>query len=430
MEHKELLETIKGYHRDTDENVIGVGYGYKTVNGIITEDLSIIFIVKEKLPKENLTQEQLLPKEITIQDQVYPTDVVQCKFKLLGVSDCDPSFYTWRTSPPANRNEQRPLQGGISIGNYTNTGINSSGYPMKDYVGTMGLLANDNETGALVGLTNNHVVIFDAFICSERTLSGTNSTIVNNIKGNIVTQPNEFSQYGLTYSIGTVKKYYPLRLPGAYPFIYNDIDAAMFTIDAVNVSSSISFHQLNLVNSSYPWASTSEIDNLLVTNPLLYSTGRTTGAKGEGVTKLRPTQFTIVAVDYNLQGTSTTVYYQDVIMFVATLTVSGPITDTCYDPISGGDSGSALIADFAGIKKVIGLVFAGAEDGTGKTIYGVACRIDKVATLLNVSAWNGESINYSNVTGTLELDINGRDNREYIDHTDGHRYWQVGLKNI
>jgi hypothetical protein len=36
-------------------------------------------------------------------------------------------------------------------------------------VGTMGLICQDSASGALVGLTNNHVVIRDAYYTDQRT---------------------------------------------------------------------------------------------------------------------------------------------------------------------------------------------------------------------------------------------------------------------
>jgi hypothetical protein len=428
MEHSKILETLKHFHESTDDNVIGVTYGYKTVNGELTDEQSIIFTVKEKKPKEQLTKNQLLPKEIVVDNKVIPTDVIQGSYKLLGISDCDAAFYTWRSTPPTNRDEQRPLDCGISIANWDNAGlqkIEGIWYPMNAFTGTMGLLAIDNENGSLVGVTNNHVIVYDAFICLDRSDAGGDVSMVNNVKGNNVTQPNESGTYGLSYSIGHVKRYYPIR-----ELVYNEIDTALLTIDAeADINYSTSFHQHLLTASSYPWATTFEIESLLVGDShLLYSSGRTTGAKGEGTTKLRFSGYSVINnLHYNRQGAYVDVSFLDCITFIATTTAAGPYTDTCYDPISGGDSGSALIADFSGTKKVIGLVFAGMQDYTEKTISGVACRMDRIADLLNISEWNGEAVEYSDVANTMEITRDGLSNSEYIDEG-GHRYWQVGLR--
>jgi hypothetical protein len=81
----------------------------------------------------------------------------------------------------------------------------------------------------------------------------------------------------------------------------------------------------------------------------------------------------------------------------------------CCDPsdqIVGGDSGSALVADFSGTRKIVGIVFAGAML-SGSTIYALENRIDKVAEQLSISAWTGNSVYFSS-TGSTELHrVNG-----------------------
>lgn len=428
MNYSDISELLDRLYDETDENIISVTYGFKTVNGVVTDQEAIIFTVKEKLPEDKV--EHVLPKRLSFNGIEIYTDVIQGKFKLLGISDCDPDFYTWRTVAPLNRTPIRPLKGGVSCGNWDNEGLihidGVGDIPMKYFVGTMGLLAKDNETNSLVGVTNNHVIIYDAFICSQRSPGGTNASMVNNIKGNRVVQPNEPGSYwGSGYSIGVVKRYYPIRTG-----VHNKIDAALIAINNPSLVNSSSWNQLNLTPPpSYPWATTAEINSLPI-GSILYSSGRTTGAKGEGTTKLRILSYgTVGSIPYNRQGSDVNVSYNECIFFVATLNPTGAIGDTCYDPISGGDSGSALIAEIGGVKKIIGLVFAGSSDYTGKTVQGIACRIDYIASLMNISEWNGESINYSNPSATLELAVDGLDDREYIDHTDGKRYWQVGLRN-
>lgn len=414
MKHEDLLKITEEYHTKTDDNVIGVGYGYKNVNGILTDEKSIIFTVKEKLPLAQLSKEQLLPKSIDLNNVSISTDVIQGDFKLL---DCDPNFQNWQVTPPLTRDIFRPLNGGVSTTNYTS---------LSGFVGTLGFLAKDSDTNSLVGVTNNHVLIDDAFLCSERNQYST----ISNIKNDSVVQPHpsdgSYFGHGGISPIGVVKRYYPLQLPP----IYNYIDVALTTISS-SVVNSTSYHQAGLFATTLPFASTIEINNLLSTNPLLYSAGRTTGAKGEGLTKLRVYQISVTLnINYNKQGVATTVYMSDCISFIAVsgATVMPPYNEVCYNPISAGDSGSALIADFSGTRKIIGLIFAGSSDMVG-TIYGIACRIDRVSTMMNISAWNGEAISYSNTANILELDVPGLDNRPYIDHIDGKRYWQVGLKN-
>jgi len=411
MTHEELLKKIEEYHKSTDDNVIGVGYGYKTVNGIMTNEEAIVFTVKQKLSKTQLTKEQLLPQKINIDNKTISTDVVQGSYELF----CDAEFYNWQIIAPTNRNSFRPLKGGISSSNFTS---------MSGSTGTLGFFAIDNDTNSLVGVTNNHVYVNDAFICSERNPSG----LITNIKGDIVSQPHEYLDDN--YPIGVVKRYYPIRENP--PEGFNYIDASVTTIYSgeTYIDSGISYNQEGLSASTYPFATTDEINNLLTSgttsyNPLLYSAGRTTGGKGEGNTKLRVYQFPAVATIsyYYRQGSGVTVDYSDLIAFVATTGTTQPIEYVCDYPIWHGDSGSALIADISGTKKIIGLCFA------GSTNLGLACRIDRIAELMNLSAWNGESVSFSDASNIMEYTVNGLSDLEYIDY-DGKRYWQVGLRNI
>lgn len=407
MTHNELLKEIEAYHQKTDENVIGVGYGYKSINGLMTDEKSIVFTVKEKIPKEQLTEDQLLPNNINISDKIISTDVVEGDFKLF----CDPSFYAWQIVPPLNSGYTRPLKCGVSVSNFTS---------MANSVGTLGFLAIDNDTNSLVGVSNNHVFVDDAFICSERNINN----LITNIKNDIVSQNHE--HIGDNFPIGKVKKYYPIyENPPASLSGFNYIDASLTTIYSgiTYINSGISYNQVGLSASTYPFATTEEINNILVTNPLLYSAGRTTGAKGEGLTKLRIYSFPVVAsVAYNRQGAGVVIDYSDQISFIATTGTTKPYS-LCNYPIWHGDSGSALIADISGTKKIIGLCFA------GSTNVGIACRIDKVASLLNLSAWNGEPVNFSNDLEIEEYTINGLSNQVSITIS-GKTYWQAGLRSI
>lgn len=407
MNHEELLKKLEEYHKITDDNVIGVGYGYKTTNGIISDELSIVFTVKDKTEKEKLTPEQLLPESIVIGDSKIGTDVVKGEF----IKFCDDSFYNWQTSTPSNRNSFRPLKCGVSCSNITS---------MYNYTGTLGFLAIDNETHSLVGVSNNHVFVNDASICSERLTNGE----ISNIKGNVVGQKHESPNDMVP--IGKVKRYYPIR-----QFEYNYAEVALTTIYSgqTYIDPNSSYNQEGLMSSAYPFATTEEINNLLKPgtssyNPLLYSAGRTTGAKGEGDTKLLVYQFPAVAtISYEIQGVSTSVMFSDLIEFVATTGSTQPISDICDYPIWHGDSGSALIADFSGIKKIIGLCFS----GSGQV--GLACRIDRVSSLINISAWNGEPVNYSSSTIIEEITVDGLSDAEYITVA-GKTYWQAGLVSI
>ena len=97
----------------------------------------------------------------------------------------------------------------------------------------------------------------------------------------------------------------------------------------------------------------------------------------------------------------------------------------CTYPINAGDSGSALVADFGGTRKIIGLVFAGSYFNNQVT-RGLANRIDKVAEQIDISAWTGQTVNYSDTGNTQTYTVAGLSNEPYID-LGGNTYWQAGL---
>lgn len=401
MTREEILKLTQEYHQKTNDNVIGVGYGFKMVNGMVTNEKSIVFTVKEKKPIESLSPDELLPSNIDLSIGKVSTDVIQGNIRRL---ECQNNI-----EETSNRVSFRPLLGGISC---------SAMPAMSASTGTLGFFAIDNDTNTLVGVSNNHVLIKDAFISSEQDINGELSSFINNH----ITQPHEYLNDD--YPIGLVKRYHPLRSP----IFYNTVDVALTTVisGTTYIDSGISYKQANLSDTitglGLDFATTEELDNLLTTDPLLYSAGRTTGAKGEGSIKLRVDSIAdSITVEYNKQGVETIVYFTDLIHFVATTGSTYPYSK-CKYPIYSGDSGSALIADINGTKKIIGLCFAGGDYD------GFACRIDNVASLMNISAWKGENVGYS--TGIVnEYIVNGLSNDEYVDYN-GHRYYQAGLRQI
>lgn len=401
MSNQRISDITEDLFLKTPENVTGVWYGFKKSNGKFTNELSIVFNVKEKLPVDKIPENELLPKEIIFSGKTIKTDVVSEEFKAL--QDCPADFYEWNTIPPENRSKIRPLQGGLAITNYTK---------LYGYYGTFGFLAEDTETNSLVGVTNNHVIIDDAFINTERT-----GTTISNTINNVVIQPyNSPSD-----NVGIVKRYYPIYSNGI-----NYIDCALFTVDSKDIDNNVSYNQLNLSGWTQPleFATTSEIDNLLSTYPNLFSSGARTGDKGEGDMKLLPNSIgaTVSVGGYNKQGSSISVNFGDCIIFVASATTT-PNGYICSYPINSGDSGSALIADFNGVRKIIGLCFA------GSTFYGIANRIDRVSSLINIRSWSGQTINYSDINNVQKITLpHSRSDLNKI--FSGNTYWQSGLESF
>jgi len=430
MKNENLSELTKKYLEETDDNVVAVSYGYKTVNGKITDEKAICFNVKKKIPISELTPDKILPKKIDFNGESYLTDVSEGNFELFysAARFCYDNHYTWwdyypqppARITPAGRYKNRPLKGGVSVTNFSS---NASS------IGTLGLLAKDNEDDSLVGLSNNHVLINDAFIAAERT----NPSILTNILNDVTTQPHEWFDNGLGNRIGIVKRYAPLRSTG-----YNRVDAAITTIDSTVASNTESWKQAGLtINTPMPFATKAELDNIFSTNPLLFSAGRTSGPKGELDTKLKLFATNVaVTIGYSKQGGSQLASFEDCMLFIASGATT-PAGEVCFFPLAPGDSGSALIAELSGVKKIIGLCFAGDVvfinnplGGSPATVpvstLGVACRIDHIASELNISAWDGGAVTYSNTNNIQQHLVSGLSNEPYIE-IEGKKYWQIGL---
>jgi len=45
-------------------NVVGVGVGYRTIDGRRTDDIALVVMVSQKMPRAQLAPEDILPREI------------------------------------------------------------------------------------------------------------------------------------------------------------------------------------------------------------------------------------------------------------------------------------------------------------------------------------------------------------------------------
>lgn len=401
---KELIQTTP--------NINSVSYGFKFVGGKQTDELSIMYGVEKKKPLSELAPEEILPSTISIGNTLIRTDVHE--IGMAHLLACNPSCGEIAgPNSAANRAYTRPLKGGLSITS-TNT-VNT--------VGTLGFIGVHTATQALVGVTNNHVIVQDAFYTSERNLAGPvqneyapiNSVYQNGESG-VIPPPN--------YKVGQSIRYVPISQNNP-----NRVDGAIFAVEAEDVDIHTSYQTVGFnYTQPLPFATTAEINNLLTTNPMLYSSGRTTGPKGGAGCPLRVFSiFSSFVIPYHLQGNLTYCFFVDQISFVKPEN-DPSLTNLCLRPVYFGDSGSALIADFNGVRKIIGLVFAGGPAG-GDTYYGYANRIDHVASELGIEAWNGTAKNYINPASiTYKTTENGSSDKTIT--CGGKTYWQVGLTNL
>ncbi|RDV84621.1 hypothetical protein DXX99_00815 [Ammonifex thiophilus] len=107
--------------------VVGVGWGKKTVRGEVTDQEALVVFVERKLPLAELPRQARIPPRLA----GVATDVVETgRFYLLG-------SYTGR---------YRPARPGVSLGHYRIT------------AGTFGAVVYDRRTGEPLILSNNHIL--------------------------------------------------------------------------------------------------------------------------------------------------------------------------------------------------------------------------------------------------------------------------------
>jgi hypothetical protein len=432
-----LTEPIKQKIEDLFQSTpdyVGVGWGNKISNDQHTGEHSIVFNVTKKRPLSEIPEEEHLPSTVEIDGVTYKTDVVEVgEISLLActtetLNNCyswtEQSFtvdgsppYGGQNIPPPNRGVIRPMQGGISITSANNV----------TSVGTLGFLAVDNEKNALVGVTNNHVVVGTAFYTNYRNV--TNSNEFNDA----YYQPGEGGFGGnSTYLVGEVVRYVPI-VPQP---LLNQVDGALVTIDPSKVTNAESYKLYGTsITTPMPFATTQEIDQLTDTTPLA-SSGRTSGVKQGSPCGLKikatgaslalstytNTQTGQLEGGYVLNNTRLGANFNNTIQFMRN-SPDGTAYGQCPYPIYPGDSGSALAAQINGVWKIVGLVFAGSP------FYGFACRIDQVAAQLNISAWDGTTKNYFDTSSRQYITtIGGNTNKTLT--CSSNIYWQVGTTSL
>lgn len=420
MNYDNLQKYIENLYLETPETIHGISLGYKIKDGVTTDKLCITFFVPKKLEEKDLDNQYIIPKSIIIDGIEYLTDVVESKMPVsIGC-------FNWQASPlptelVQHRSRQRPLKGGIIISNYTDL-YN----PIKNSIvkGTLGLICVDKDSDSFVGLTNAHVIIKDPFVPSNQDVKGLFYNILPDKKIIQYTEPN----INVTNDdIGNIRKFYPISKSAT-----NYIDAALISIKEFvpNTSTPIlsqteSWRQLGLnYNNPMEFASTQEINNLLSSPKDIYSAGRTTGPKGSDCPLEITNLLSSYSIIYEEQGSPVSVSFSNCITF--------KYKDNSLWSTAPGDSGSILIANFNGIWKIIGLVFAGDTNGN----YGVACRIDTIANKLNLEPWLNGNKNYVQNYKTLltnfddaALSMGPSDSNLWnVTQTiSGNKYWYAGL---
>lgn len=126
----ENMRQIKEAHKEeimAKPNVVGVGIGFRYVGRRMTDEVTVVALVREKIAEAGLPREAMVPREL---DGVR-TDVIEVgELRALQA--------------PTDR--WRPAPGGVSIGHF------------RISAGTLGVVVRDRPSGEQLILSNNHVM--------------------------------------------------------------------------------------------------------------------------------------------------------------------------------------------------------------------------------------------------------------------------------
>ena len=386
-EIKDKIDDVAKTFAKGNTTIVSVGLGQKVSAGKVTGDSAIVIGVTEKKPIEELSSDEMIPSEVTVGDTVIKIDIIQqSPVQLFSCTTCG----GWNGSNSGqftNRQFTRPLRGGITMARY--------------------------------------------------------QTVSN-------------------YSVGTLGislRYAPIHM--ASSGFVNQVDAAIYSVnwtDIENVNSPSTGEYASWVpiglesvitNQNAPFATTAELDDIYNTNPDVWSSGRTSGARGKGICGF----LRVYGSSMNLPNVATAlgpVDYNDIIAVIRPSDDDNTSQQPgCFNPGLQGDSGSAVYAEFGSVKKLIGLLFAGnciigtmpvADQGNEccsgtpgldscSTVFYL-CRIDKIAEQLGIQWWDAAAASqYTVKTNTMEFitEPGGSNFRTQI--CDGKTYYQAGLTN-
>ncbi len=402
MESNDLHHSIDLLKVEYDNESICLGKKIK--NGVVTDELSVVFFVKEKKPIELLSSSELIPSRVNLNGTILKTDIVESF--VANTNPCPTEFNTnCIFNPVPNRSYIRPIVGGISIRKTT------------DGIGTLGFMAKHSETGSLVGVTNLHVAMKTHYLASTLCKTPPCSFNYNSLVEQIY-QPGESSSYETDfYNLGRVMYCYLLPSTSA------EIDCCLVALKESVTSNSQSYKQYGLDFTYAPiFATTAEIDSILTNNIPLAASGRSSGPKQGSLCGLKAlySNFSTSVQGYrkNNDGKIWIHPFRNQIAFTR-------VNESCPDPSIPGDSGSGVFGFFNGVWKLVGLNFAGGTLGSGIEV-GIFNRIDKVAELMGIEPWNGSPTSFLNLNNIDTHEIQGFDSQRTIT-VNGQTYWQSGL---
>ena len=435
---------VKHWFETTNDEVHCVFYGvrYKDWKPDHNE-WGIVFNVKKKKTKKELAPGELLPDKINIKGQVFKTDVIECP--QLSQHYCqyapdDPNIQ-WLQGTP---NFLKPMKGGQEIVQFPTRWTKRPDGKFSCGRGTLGFFAIDNYDNRLIGVTNAHVATANYTIPSDRGVENQTANTYNcrvgipwyniNPKACFVPTCVSVQDYipGLELSSDVVL-FYPFsgvkRFMPQFNQSYNYVDCGILvpnSSNGVDYFNDFSYQQWQPIGSQQyqfhmPFATTAELNNLPGQNIRVYATGRTTGPKGYGSNP--QCWMTVTGVHgyqnvYTIDGS--TVPFADC-LFYNWVYPAYPYVDARVS--APGDSGSCILGDINGVRKIIGLNFA------GNPLYGIANRIDQVASIMNIRAWESGGLpDKTESQGYVEVRANADGYGDIAKYeSEGKIYWNMGI---
>jgi hypothetical protein len=296
-------------------NVVGVGTGYRQRQGMRTDELCVVALVRQKVPRAGLATGALVPDVV---DGV-PTDVLQVgEVRALK----------------ARTERWRPAPGGVSVGHYQVT------------AGTLGAVVRARADGARLILSNNHV------------LANSNAAQV----GDAILQPGAVDGGREPADvIARLERFVPIQFNVQPATCGLALTAARF----LNFLASLfgSHHRFEVTRQD-PQATNQvdaavarPVDDSQVSDEIL------------GIGTVSGTAPATLGMRVRKSGRTTEVTYGEITVLDATITVGYGDSEARFDGqlVAGamskpGDSGSLLVA--ADSQQAVGLLFAGSDQTT------------------------------------------------------------------
>jgi hypothetical protein len=327
-----------------DINIVIAFAGTKKENGVDTGKPCVVFGVRKKIEKSNLPNELIIPK--TLSEDIL-TDVIEHPvIKAIGTCTGGTS-----TACPPHGDKYRPLMGGISSINAGST------------AGTLACIVKDSTDNTLVGLTCNHCLGQQYDTGYPTPDEGTSNAIGYNV---LQPSPRDGGQYPLDM-YGTVKRITPIKFGNSTE---NYSDSGIVTVE---------------IDDAIPGILEIGTGPFLFTDKSYYNVGAETYKSGR-TTGITPPPIATVTN----KNVSLSVCYADdcyssnnLALFSNQIQISAPSRWS-----KGGDSGSAVLVEVDGEKKIIGILFAGSSDGIDTFV----SPSEYLVSILQVEAWNGDIV--------------------------------------